>query len=117
MVAGKAMIPAPTIVVDKLNTAPVKEAPFNSSKPTSSCLLGNKGAFSSTGLFLLDFLSFFEAIFPVVIFLLSLTGFSNHNFQTLHKIYKADYSPTACYKDICDIKKEKKKSPSKLQDK
>jgi hypothetical protein len=68
-------------------------------------------------LFLLDFLSFFEAIFPVVIFLLSLTGFSNHNFQTLHKIYKADYPPTVCYKDICDIKKEKKKSPSKLHNK
>lgn len=31
--AGRAMIPAPTAVVDKLNTAPEKEAP---SKPGSS---------------------------------------------------------------------------------
>lgn len=50
MVAGNAMIPAPIMVVDKLNTAPVKEAP--SASPWEKLLLSaffvKSGVFSST---------------------------------------------------------------------
>lgn len=50
MVAGNAMMPAPMMVVDKLKTAPVKEAPFSS--PWEKLLLSpflcvNRGVFSS----------------------------------------------------------------------
>lgn len=49
MVAGNAMMPAPMMVVDKLKTAPVKEAPFSSpwEKLLLSALCVNRGVFSS----------------------------------------------------------------------
>lgn len=47
--AGRAIIPALTIVVDKLNTASVKEAPLSSPYTTfCSCFVGNSGALLAT---------------------------------------------------------------------
>uniref|UniRef100_A0A0A8YYX9 Uncharacterized protein n=1 Tax=Arundo donax TaxID=35708 RepID=A0A0A8YYX9_ARUDO len=54
MVAGSAIMPAPTMVVDRLNTAPAKEAPLNSwnaaSSPSaagSSRFVGSSGSLPS----------------------------------------------------------------------
>lgn len=47
MLAGKAMIPAPTMVVERLKTAPENEAPLNSWNPSSSTLTGRSGVVSS----------------------------------------------------------------------
>lgn len=51
IVAGRAIIPAPTTVVDKLNTAPEKEAPLSPSWTPSSpswCFSGSRGLVSLT---------------------------------------------------------------------
>lgn len=68
--AGKAMIPAPITVVDRLNIVPLKEAPLNSLKLSSPCLVGSNGDFSSTiaCLLFLDFFSLVGLTLSIVIF-------------------------------------------------
>lgn len=75
MVAGNAMMPAPIMVVDKLKTAPVNEAPLASWWEklllSDSAFLGiNRGVFSSMMLTetasFLDFLDFFWVLVVMV---------------------------------------------------
>lgn len=68
MVAGKDMIPAPTMVVDRLKTPPANEALLNSpNPPSSSFLLGNNGAFFSTTLLFLPPTTISGVEFSIVI--------------------------------------------------